>query len=100
MMLSVKPMVTIKDGELIPLTTRRTLAAGMDCLLNFASGFPNAELIGVEWATTPDEADRLAARIASVFPKVQIFKSPISPVLGVHGGPGAIALTVLETEKK
>jgi DegV family protein with EDD domain len=100
MMLSVKPMVTIKEGELIPLTTRRTLAAGMDCLQNFASGFPNAELIGVEWATTPDEADRLAARIASVFPKVQIFKSPISPVLGVHGGPGAIALTVLEAEKK
>jgi DegV family protein with EDD domain len=99
-MLSVKPMVTIKDGELVPLTTRRTLAAGMDCLYNFAAGIPNAELIGVEWATTPGEADRLAERIGSVLPKAPIYKSAISPVLGVHGGPGAIALTVLEAEKK
>ena len=99
-MLSVKPILTVKEGEMAPLTRLRSLSAGMDYLYNFAKGYPDAELLAVEHATTPEEADRLADRLASIFPRERIFKSVISPVLGVHGGPGAIALTVLEVEKK
>ena len=99
-MLSVKPILTVKDGEMAPLTRLRSLSAGLDYLYNFAAGHKGAELIAVEHATTPDEADRLAERLRSVFPKERIFKSVISPVLGVHGGPGAMAVTVLEAETK
>lgn len=99
-MLSVKQIVTMKDGELVPLTQRRTLGAGMDCLYNFAAGYPNAELVGVEHATTPDEAARMVDRLSAIFPKERIFIAVISPVLGVHSGPGAMAVTVLEAEKK
>ncbi|MDO8688091.1 MAG: DegV family protein [Dehalococcoidales bacterium] len=98
-MLSVKPMLTIKDGEMAPLTRLRSLPAGLDYLYNFAKGYPDAELVAVEHATTPDEADRLADRLSSTFPKERIFKSVISPVLGVHGGPGAMAVTILEAER-
>lgn len=99
-MLSVKPILSVKDGEIVPLTRLRSLSAGMDYLYNFAAGYPDAELVAVENATTPEEADRLAQRLGAIFPKERIFKSAISPVLGVHGGPGAIALTILEAEKK
>ncbi|MBI2850417.1 MAG: DegV family protein [Chloroflexi bacterium] len=99
-MLSVKPIITVKEGEIVPLTRLRSLSAGMDYLYNFAAGYKDAELAAVEWATTPDEADKLAQRLTAIFPRERIFKSVISPVLGVHGGPGAIALTVLEAEKK
>lgn len=98
-MLSIKPILTIKDGEMAPLTRLRSLGAGLDYLYNFAAGHKGADLIAVEHATTPEEADRLAERLSAVFPKERIFKSVISPVLGVHGGPGAMAITVLEAEK-
>ncbi len=97
--LSVKPILTTKDGEMAPLTRLRSLPAGLDYLYNFAKGYPDAELVAVEHATTPDEADRLADRLSSTFPKERIFKSVISPVLGVHGGPGAMAVTILEAER-
>jgi DegV family protein with EDD domain len=99
-MLSVKPIVTIKDGEIAPLTRLRSLSAGLDYLYNFVAGYPDAALVAVEYATTPDEADKLVKRLGAVFSKDRIFKAVISPVLGVHGGPGAIAVTVLEAEKK
>ena len=99
-MLSVKPVLTVKDGEMAPLTRLRSLSAGLDYLYNFAKGYPDAELVAVEHATTPDEADRLADRLSSTFPRERIFKSVISPVLGVHGGPGAMAVTVLEAERQ
>ena len=99
-MLSIKQILTVKDGEMSPLTRLRSRTAGMDYLYNFVAGFPHIEEMAVEHATTPDEADRLVERLSSVFPKERIYRSTVSPVLGTYGGPGAMAVTVLEAEKK
>ena len=99
-MLSVKPILTIKEGEMSPVTRLRSRAAGLDYLYNTAAGIPNIEGLAVEHATTPDDADKLVERLDSVYPKKQIVKSDLSPVLGVYGGPGALAITILEAEKK
>ena len=98
-MLSIKPILTIKDGEVAPLTRMRSLAAGMDYLYNFVAGFSDIEELAVEHSTTPDEADKLVERIGLVFPKERIYRSTISPVLGVYAGPNALAVTVLEAKK-
>ena len=94
--LSIKQILTVKEGEMTPLTRKRSLVAGMDYLYNFVAGFSNIEELAVEHTTTPDEADRLVERLGSVFPKERIYRSTVSPAMGVHGGPGAIAVTVLE----
>ena len=99
-LLSVKPILTMKDGEVAPLTRVRSLGAGMDYLYNFVAGFSNIEELAVEYATTPDEAEKMVERLGSVFPKERIYRSTVSPVLGTYGGPGAMAITVLEAEKK
>ncbi len=99
-MLSVKPILTVKDGEMSPVTRLRSRAAGMDYLYNFVAGFPHIEELAVEHATTLDEADRLVERLSSVFPKERIYRSTISPVVGTYAGPGAMAVTVLEAAKK
>lgn len=97
-MLSIKPILTIKDGEMTPLTRVRSPAAGMDYLYNFVPGFPKIEAVAVEHATTPAEADGLVERLSAIIPKERIYRSIVSPVLGTHAGPNAIALTVLEAE--
>ena len=99
-MLSVNPILTVRDGEVHPVTRVRSRAAGTDYLFNFVAGFPRVEGLAVEHATTPDEADKLVERFGSIFPKERICRSTVSPVLGTYGGPGAMALTVLEAEKK
>jgi len=99
-MLSVKPVLTVKNGEMSPLTRLRSRTAGMDYLYNFVAGFPHIEELAVEHATTPDDADRLVERLSSVFPKERIYRSTISPVVGTYAGPGAMAVSVLEAEGK
>jgi len=99
-MLSIKPILTVKDGEMSPLTRLRSQAAGMDYLYNFVAGFPHIEGLAVEHATTPDDADRLVERLSSIFPKERIYRSTISPVVGTYAGPGAMAVSILEAEKK
>ncbi len=99
-MLSVKPILTVREGEMAPMTRVRSLHAGLDYLYNFATGFPAIEGLAVEHATTPDDADKLVERLSSVVPRESIYRSVISPVIGTYSGPNALAVTVLETEKK
>ena len=72
----------------------------MDHLYNFVTGFSQVEGVAVEHTTTQDVADSLAERLSSVYPKEIIYRSTVSPVLGTYAGPNAIAVTVLEAEKK
>ncbi|HEX74197.1 MAG TPA: DegV family protein [Dehalococcoidia bacterium] len=95
-MLSIKPILTVKDGEMSPLTRVRSRAAGMDYLYNSVAGFPNIEGLAVEHSTTPDDADKLIERFGSLFPKERIYSSTISPVVGTYAGPSAMAVSVLE----
>jgi DegV family protein with EDD domain len=99
-LLSVKPILTLKDGEVHPQTRVRSRAAGIDYLYNYVTGFPHIEGLAVEHATTPDEAEGLVERLGSLFPKEKIYISTVSPVIGTYVGPQVISVSVLEAESK
>lgn len=99
-LLSIKPILTISEGEMAPLTRVRSLNAGFEYICNYASGFSNIDLMAVEHCTTPDDADQLVERLGMIYPKEKIYRSVISPVIGTYSGPKALALTILEGEKK
>ncbi len=94
--LKVKPMLTLKDGELVPAGQARTRAKGMDKLVEFVQSAANIQDLAVVYNTTPDEAQTLAERIGSVFDKEKIRMSRVGPALGVHGGPGAMIVAFRE----
>ena len=95
-LLSVKPILTMRDGEVAPLTRVRSRAAGMDYLYDFVAGFSNIEELAVEHATTPDDAEKLVERLSSLFPKERIYQSTVSPVIGTYVGPHVLSVSVLE----
>ncbi len=97
-MLSVKPVLTLKDGEVSPLTRVRSRTAGLDYLYNSVAGFSQIDGLAVEHATTPDEADALIERLGSLYPK-HIYKSTVSPVIGTYVGPHVLSVSVVGTEK-
>ncbi len=98
--LSIKPILNTKEGEMSPVTRVRSQSAGMDYLFNYVTGFKNIEMVGLEYTTQVEPVDAFAKRFSAVYPKVPIIRSSVSPVLGVHGGPNALAVTVLEAENK
>ncbi len=97
-LLSVKPILTIRDGEVSPVTKVRTRAAGIDYLCNYVAGFSNIRELAVEYATTGDEANMIIERLSSAYPKERIYKSTVSPVIGTYAGPNILSITVLEGE--
>jgi len=93
----VKPILTLKDGEVIPAGQVRTRAKGLDRLFEFVQSTANIQELTVVHSTTPDEAQALAERFGSLFDKEQIIMSRLGPVLGVHIGPAALIVAVRES---
>lgn len=95
-LLSLKYILTLKDGEVFPLTRVRSRHAGIEYLYNFAMSFKKVDSIAVEYATDEGDADYLVERLLTVYPAESIYKSTISPVIGAYVGPGALSVSVLE----
>ena len=93
--LNVNPILTIRGGEIYPVAREHSRTKAIDYLYNFAMSYSNVEGMAVEDATTPDEADELAERLSSKFPKERIYRAKVSPVVGAHVGPHVLAVAVL-----
>jgi DegV family protein with EDD domain len=94
-LLKVNPIIGLKDGEVYPVGRERSRAKAIDRLYDFATSFGSIEGLAVEYATDLDEADRLIQRLRSKYPKVALYISRASPVIGTHTGPGLIVVNVL-----
>ena len=99
-MLSVKPLLTIREGEMAPLTRVRSLTAALDYIYSAVAAYSNIKLLAVEHSTSLENADKMVEKLSSIYPKEKIYRSVISPVVGTYAGPDAMAISVLEAEKK
>jgi len=95
--LSVKPLLTMKEGLLVPVGVSRTRSGGLDRLYSFVKNARNIRELAVVYNTTPDDAHSLIDRISSFFPKEKICLARLGPGLGVHGGPGILFVSIMST---
>jgi DegV family protein with EDD domain len=96
--LNVKPLLTVRDGELMPSGQVRTRSKGIDRLLDFVKNATEIQDLAILHSTTPDEAKALAERTSPIFPKERTILARLGPGLGVHGGPGILAIALREKE--
>jgi DegV family protein with EDD domain len=89
-MLNVKPLLTMRAGDVEPAGQVRTRESGIEALFDFTKETPDIQDLAVVYSTTPDEAQILAERIGSIVSKEHIRSARLGPVLGVHAGPGIL----------
>jgi len=95
--LSVKPVVTVKPdtgtvGMGLPARSRKT--GKKHLFKNFFRKLDTSKPmhITVLHNNIPDEAEEMAAMVREAYDPVELHVQIVSPILGVHTGPGAIAL--------
>ncbi|MFA5056428.1 MAG: DegV family protein [Dehalococcoidia bacterium] len=94
--LNVKPLITMKDGEFLPVSRVRTYAKAKERLFEFVKAGTKLEAVFVVHNTTPGEAGEMADRFGSLFERKKIIIARLGPVLGVHAGPGTLFTGYLE----
>jgi DegV family protein with EDD domain len=93
-LLQIKPLLTVKDGEVAPLERVRTMARGMQRLVELTrEAMPLQELMVIH-STAPDQAQELARQMAPCFPTGPIPVGRFGPVIGTHVGPGALGVAL------
>ena len=94
--LNVKPLLTVRDGELVPSGQVRTRSKGIDRLVDFVKNATEIQDLAILHSTTPDEAQALVESTSSIFSKERTILARVGPALGVHAGPGVLAIALRE----
>lgn len=97
-MLRVKPLLSLRDGEVHPEERVRTKGRALDRLFQIATSFHNVREVAIGYSTNAQDAHDFQQRLAEVMPHVNIWVTRVGPVLGTHAGPGALGLGLLEGE--
>lgn len=97
--LRVKPILSLREGEIHPEERVRTMAHALERIYQICLSYPRIQAIAVGYSTNPVEGEELRRRFAAARPGVDIYVTRVSPVLGVHTGPGVIGAGVMEGEE-
>lgn len=94
-LLNFKPLITLRDGEVVPLGRARGRPQMLDRLVEMLRRDGPVTRMAVLHGAAEAEADHLRTRIAPEYPEVDVIVTEIGPVLGTHTGPGVIGITYL-----
>jgi len=89
--LSIKPLITLVNGEIRPAGMTRSRAKGIDRLREFIIKTAAAD-IAIVHSLAAEDAQSLADFARSFFPDIMLRIDKLGPALGVHGGPGALVV--------
>jgi DegV family protein with EDD domain len=93
-LLHVKPILTITDGEVVPITrVRGNQKAMQEFIARFTSSSEDeASLrVGIAHADAPERADALVAMVKGERPEAEIeVVTTLGAVVGTHAGPGTV----------
>ncbi|MGE5530098.1 MAG: DegV family protein [Patescibacteria group bacterium] len=95
-LLNLKPLVKVVDGQVLPVTKARSRIQALDALLGRLEAFKEQGkvLLGVMHTIAAEEAEQLRRRVQDALGLVEMVVQA-GPVLGAHGGPGALAVAVV-----
>ncbi len=95
--LSLKPLLRLDEGVVVPHERTRTRSKAIDGLVRFVGDFPHIRQLGALKSGDAD-IDTLLDRLAPRFPRERIVVTEVSPVIAVHLGPGALGCIIDASE--
>jgi DegV family protein with EDD domain len=95
--LSIKPMIIIRGGQVQQLGKARKFSRGLAKLRQTVQEFEPLEALAVMHSTTPQAAEQLAGDLGDLLPEgTDPYVARFGPALGVYTGPGAIGIALLQ----
>jgi DegV family protein with EDD domain len=93
-LLHIKPILTLKDGEVEPLKkvrgNRRAFKEFQDAFLAGSADEPGLR-VAIAHADAPDRMEELTKMVRATRPQATIdLETSLGPVLGTHAGPGTV----------
>jgi DegV family protein with EDD domain len=94
-LLNVKPILQLKDGEVVPVGRARGRPQSLSRLVELLQRDGKVSQLAIMHGAAQVDAEQLRERVASSYPGLDIQLTEIGAVLGTHTGPGVIGFTYL-----
>jgi len=88
--LSLKPVLTVRNGEVVPLERVRTWRKAMDRMVELIREQGPLEALAVYHAGNAADAQAMAGRLADLLPGSEILIGELGAVVSTYAGPGAL----------
>jgi DegV family protein with EDD domain len=102
-LLNVKPILTIEDGEVVPVKRVRGNAkafAEFRALFESTSTDSPRLKVGIAHASAPERLEALRELVGELRPQAEIeIAAPLGPVVGTHAGPGTVGFFWYEDDR-
>jgi len=95
-LLQIRPILTIKEGQIEPLTNERTRKRALKRIVELACELAPRNrdpMFSIMHAAAPDVAQELAQEIGGLFGNAHILIMDLVPAIVTHGGPGAMGVS-------
>jgi DegV family protein with EDD domain len=93
--LNVKPLLAVRDGEVVPIARPRSRAKGIEMIVDDVRGRSPLRSLAAFHAAAPDAMRALLERLAGADPGVTPIPGRIGPVVGAYSGPGGVGVACL-----
>jgi DegV family protein with EDD domain len=93
--LHVKPIITVREGEVQPFGMARTTKGAIQRLYDFAKTLLKIRELSIIYTTVSKELEILAKLLDTLFPLGRIHIAQAGSTLGTHTGPGTLAISAL-----
>jgi fatty acid kinase fatty acid binding subunit len=97
-MLSIKPILTVREGEVTPLERVRTWRKAVERLGEIARSHAPLSGLAVAHAGSPEDAEQLADGLSDLVPTDRLIFTDVGPVIATYAGPGAVGVFPLVAE--
>jgi len=94
-LLNVKPLIAIRDGEVVPLARLRSHTKGLDMIVERVRACAPLRGLAVFHAAASDSMTDMEARLATAITNVTAILGRIGPVVGAYSGPGGLGVACL-----
>ncbi|KAA0231515.1 MAG: DegV family protein [Dehalococcoidia bacterium] len=93
--LSIKPIVGIEDGEVVPIERVRTRRRAEERIFELATADGRAKALFATCTGDRDATQELAARLRAVLPHTDVRPAMLGPTVGVYLGANALGVAIL-----
>lgn len=101
--LSIKPIIGLRDGTVVPVERVRTRAVALKRLVELVGEqlqHAGRLHMAVAHGHAADDAMRVAEQLERAFRPQELWVAEFTPVMGAHTGPGVIAVGWLEVQEE
>lgn len=98
-LLKVKPLLSLQHGEVEPIGRVRTKQKAIDDMLRRIAELGPIEQMMAAHAASHDDFQQVCERMRALAPGVPLVTGEVGPVIGVHAGPGLLAVAAVRPDE-